>query len=129
MNKREKGTFYESLACDYIRENGGQILETNFTCRTGEIDIIAKDDKYIVYVEVKYRTDSKYGPAEAAVDFRKQKVISRISDFYRKKNGLGDNVAQRFDVIAISTSSDDATKVRWLKNAFPYIPSKTIRYY
>ncbi len=129
MNKREKGTYYENLACDYIRESGGEILETNFRCRTGEIDIIAKDEKYIAFVEVKYRTDDKFGPAEAAVDIRKQKAICRISDFYRKKNGLGDDVAQRFDVIAITACSDDATKVKWLKNAFAYIPSKTTRYY
>ena len=58
MNKRQVGTQYESMAVQYLTEAGYHILERNFRCRTGEIDIIAKDGAYLVFVEVKYRASA-----------------------------------------------------------------------
>ena len=121
MNKREKGTYFESIACNYIKENGAGIILRNFRCRSGEIDIIAQDGKYLSFIEVKYRTETKYGSAKDAVDYRKQIRICRVSDFYRKKFGISWDIAQRFDVIAMETDADGLLNIKWIKNAFPYI--------
>ncbi len=126
MNKREQGAYYENLACQYLEENGAKIEFRNFRCKSGEIDIIASDGKYLVFVEVKYRTGTRYGSPEGAVDYRKQNAISRVSDFYRKRFGISEDISQRFDVVAISADEDDAIRIKWLKNAFAYIPRRNI---
>ncbi|MCR5557024.1 MAG: YraN family protein [Butyrivibrio sp.] len=120
MNKRVVGDFYENLACSYIEEQGGKIIERNYRALRGEIDIIAKDGKYLCFIEVKYRRGNHYGHPEAAVDIRKQKQICRISGLYliSKYNSL--DLPIRYDVIALS-SSNDAVSIRWHKNAFSYI--------
>ena len=61
LNKRELGTQKELLAMHYLESQGMKILERNFRCRTGEIDLIARDGTCLVFVEVKYRTTDRYG--------------------------------------------------------------------
>lgn len=128
MNKREAGDYYETLACDYLRENGLEIIQKNFRCRQGEIDIIARDGKYLVFTEVKFRKGNRFGTAEAAVDYKKQNVISRVSDFYRKRFGISDDTCQRFDVVALDLDDDEALHIRWHKNAFLYVPKRNTFY-
>ncbi|MBE5845404.1 MAG: YraN family protein [Butyrivibrio sp.] len=128
MNKREAGDYYETLACDYLRENGLKIIQKNFRCRQGEIDIIARDGKYLVFTEVKFRKGNRFGTAEAAVDYKKQNVISRVSDFYRKRFGISDDTCQRFDVVALDLDDDEALHIRWHKNAFLYVPKRNTFY-
>ncbi len=128
MNKRTAGDYYEVLACDYLRENGLTILCKNFRCKSGEIDIVAKDGKYLVFTEVKFRMGNRFGTAEYAVDFKKQNVISRVSDFYRKRFGISDDTSQRFDVVAMDMDDDRALHVRWHKNAFLYVPKRNTYY-
>ena len=81
-NKRKTGEEYERRAGAYLAENGYEILEYNFRCRTSEIDIIARDGEYIVFCEVKYRSGTGSGRPEEAVDFRKQKAISKCAHRY-----------------------------------------------
>ena len=65
QNKRRTGTEYERRAGAYLEERGYEILEYNFRCRMGEIDIIARDGEYLVFCEVKYRLDARSGhPAQ-----------------------------------------------------------------
>ena len=128
MNKREKGNYFEELACRHLEENGAQILFRNYRCRSGEIDIIAKDGRYISFIEVKYRTGTKFGVAEAAVDLRKQKTICRVSDFFRKQYKLTADTAQRFEVVAMMQVGDGIVHIKWHKNAFTYIPLKKAFY-
>lgn len=116
MNKRETGDKYETLAAEVLQNNGYRILERNFRCREGEIDLIALEDGYLVFVEVKYRKDCKKGTAAAAVDIKKQKKICRVADYYLFKNRLYADASVRFDVAAI-----DGTEVHIIKNAFSYI--------
>ena len=79
MNKRDVGTFYEDIAAEYIRNNGGKIIKRNYRSRQGEIDIIARDGEYLCFVEVKYRAGDKYGDALEAVGFAKQKTVCKVS--------------------------------------------------
>lgn len=83
----------------------------------GEIDIIGSDKGCIVFFEVKYRRDESLGFPEEAVDFRKQRTICKVCDYYRMIHKMNDFVPVRFDVIAIKNSD-----IKWYKNAFDYIP-------
>ena len=120
MNKRVVGDFFEKLACSYIEDQGGIILERNFRALRGEVDIIAKDSKYLCFIEVKYRTGDRFGDATEAVNIRKQKQICKISNLYLISKYKSLELPIRYDVIAIS-SIDNAVTIKWLKNAFGYI--------
>lgn len=117
-NKRQTGAYYEQAAARYLEQLGYEILEYNYRCRSGEIDIIAKDGAYVVFCEVKYRADSRKGDPLEAVDARKQNVIFRCAMYYLAEHHLND-VPCRFDVIGIQgqDGSEDA-KVTYIKNAF-----------
>lgn len=98
-----------------MKKQGLLVIEKNFRCRSGEIDLIAKDGKYLVFVEVKYRHTGERGWASAAVDWRKQKAVSRTAEFYLFKQGYGLDTPCRFDVVAI-----DGDRIEWIQNAFNY---------
>lgn len=116
MNKRITGSEKEEQAKRYLENNGVKILERNFRFSRGEIDIIGLHEGYLVFVEVKYRGSSVSGSAIEAVDFRKQKQICKVADYYRKIHGLGLYTPVRYDVVAIQGES-----INWVKNAFVHI--------
>ncbi len=118
QNKRETGSIYEEKAKEYLESLGFIILEKNFRTRSGEIDLIGRDQDELVFIEVKYRKNKACGLPEEAVDFRKQRRICRVSDVYRMKKGLGE-VPMRFDVVA-----DLDGNMELFRNAFSYIPQK-----
>ncbi len=128
MNKRVDGARYEGLVCEYLEDNGAVVLQKNFRCRSGEIDIIIRDGKYLVFTEVKFRSDERFGSAEAAVDLKKQKTISKVSDYYRKKYGISDDSPQRYDVVAVRINEDGFMQIKWHKNAFNYINVRNMRF-
>ena len=100
MNKRQVGTQYESMAVQYLTEAGYHILERNFRCRTGEIDIIAKDGAYLVFVEVKTRSTLAFGDPLEAIDRRKVKKYRKMAEEYIIRSRLFDKDV-RFDAVGI----------------------------
>ena len=115
FNKRRLGGVYEEQAARYLEEQGLVIVECNYRCRFGEIDLIVQDGEYLVFVEVKYRHTGERGWASAVVDWRKQKAVSRTAEFYLFKQGYGLDTPCRFDVVAI-----DGDRIEWIQNAFDY---------
>ena len=115
MNKREVGSTYERRAGEYLIQHGYEIVEYNFRCRLGEIDIIARDEQYLVFVEVKYRKNTRTGSPLEAVNKKKQQTISRVASYYCLTHGYGEEVPCRFDVVAILKD-----EVLLVKNAFEY---------
>lgn len=115
QNKRRTGTEYERRAGAYLEERGYEILEYNFRCRMGEIDIIARDGEYLVFCEVKYRLDARSGHPAEAVDRRKQRTISKCALYYIMRRGLTDQ-ACRFDMVSF-----EGDTVTVYPNAFDYI--------
>lgn len=113
MNKRSIGSLYEDKACKYLESSGYIILERNFRNRTGEIDIIAKIDKKIVFVEVKYRQSNDKGYPEDAVTRKKMQKIINVAKYYLLTHGLFDDVNVRFDVICFYTND-----MKHYRNAF-----------
>lgn len=114
-NNRETGSKYERLAGEYLEQKGYEILEYNYRCKTGEIDIIAKDGAYLVFCEVKYRSDDRKGHPSEAVDLSKQRIISKCALYYMTVNGIED-VPCRFDVVSI-----EGEMIVLYQNAFDYI--------
>lgn len=114
-NTHEIGCSYERLAGKYLEQKGYQIVEYNFRCSQGEIDIIAKDGEYLVFCEVKYRSDEKKGNPLEAVSIAKQRKISKAAMYYVTTRQMTDT-ACRFDVVGILKN-----KIRVIKQAFDYI--------
>lgn len=115
MNRRAVGSEYERRAAEYLQSQGYRILERNFRCRTGEIDLIARDGAYLVFIEVKYRRDAASGDPTEAVDAAKQMTISRTASYYCLKKGYGETMPCRFDVVAIC-----GDEIRLVRDAFEY---------
>ena len=113
--KREEGYLQEEKAVQYLKQNGYRILQRNFYSRYGEIDIIARDKEYLVFIEVKYRKSERGGHPVEAVDVRKQERICKTAQWFLKRYGYNQETPCRFDVVAIL--GDD---VNLLRNAFEY---------
>ena len=117
QNKQQKfGERGENLAVWYLKQNGYKIIEQNYRSRMGEIDIIAKDGKTIVFVEVKSRRSIRYGSPKWAITPKKQRKISMVALYYLKTTQQTDTKA-RFDVVAI-TSNQDEPQIEIVENAF-----------
>lgn len=116
MNTRKIGTDKEIAAAEYLQNNGMQILERNFRCRQGEIDIIGRHGGYLVFVEVKYRKSLNCGTAKDAVDLKKQRRICRVADYYRYIHHYTVDTSVRYDVLAIQDG-----EISWIQNAFPHL--------
>lgn len=112
-NKRYIGSTYEKLAVNYLIEQGLEIILCNFRCPRGEIDIIARENEKIIFVEVKYRANLDYGEPEAAVNFKKQQRMRYAARVYLSKNGFCDDIACRFDVISVL-----GNRLKWIKDVF-----------
>ena len=113
MNKRQVGSNFEHEAVVYLQSLGYSIREVNFYCKAGEIDIIADNEGYLCFIEVKYRESEQDGFPEEAVDFRKAEKITRSAVYYMNKHGISDSFPCRFDVVAIL-----GKEITLIKNAF-----------
>lgn len=100
-NKRKIGNEYETKAIEFLKNNGYRIIDRNFYCKQGEIDIIAKNDNYLVFIEVKYRKDMDKGHPVEAIDYKKKNRIIKSAKYYMYKNNIIDGQGIRFDVVAI----------------------------
>jgi putative endonuclease len=106
----------EDLAVAYLVEAGFRIIERNYRCLFGEIDIVAQEGETLVFVEVKSRCSDAYGDPLLAVDYRKQKKISRISLRYLTEKNLRQRPA-RFDVVAVMLLPA-GHRIELIRNAF-----------
>ena len=119
MNRTDTGKCYEEKAASYLTEHGFTILERNFRCRQGEVDIIGIHENCLVFVEVKYRKNERAGMPEEAVGVRKQYKICKTSDYFRVGHSKYEALQIRYDVVAVL-----GEKIRWHRNAFPYLAGK-----
>ena len=114
MNTRKTGAEYEALAEQYLQSQGIKIIERNYRKRNGEIDLIGKNQEYLIFFEVKYRKTDAYGGALQAVSYYKQKKICRCADYYCIIHPWIQQI--RYDVVGITD-----TRIEWIKNAFSHI--------
>lgn len=117
-NRREKGAAAEQAACDYLAAKGYAILDRNWRCRSGEIDIVAELGRLLVIVEVRSRSGSRYGTAAESVDYRKIRQVRGIASTYLHYKRLEDR-EMRFDVIAIELdAARNVVSLQHIEGAF-----------
>lgn len=117
MLNKDIGYYGERLSIAYLKENNYTILEKNFLCKLGEIDVIAKKRDVISFIEIKTRYSDKYGKPMEAVNFYKKKKIINASKFYIQKNKLND-FFMRFDVLEVYLNYNMKFKINFIEDAF-----------
>lgn len=116
VNKREIGALQEAYAEQYLQSQGYTILEKNYWTTFSEIDLIAREEEYLCFVEVKYRKDTRYEAPEGVLTKTKMQRICKASQFYMRDKKLHADTAIRFDVVIII-----GKKITLIRNAFPYL--------
>ena len=109
------GAWGEALAAEYLRKKHYKLLASGYRSRFGEIDLIVKNRKTLVFVEVKYRENDKSGHPLEAVSVSKQRTISKCAFYYLQKHKVQEE-AVRFDVVGIL-----GNKIQVIQNAFDFI--------
>ena len=109
MEARELGRFGEERAARYLRLHGYRIVETNYSCRLGEIDLIARKGRYLVFVEVKLRKSGDFAAAREFVTRGKQQRILSTASVYLAQNET--ELQPRFDVIEIYAPQGETGKI------------------
>lgn len=99
------GAAGEAAALEHLRARGLRILEVDWRCRLGQVDIVADDAGTLVVVEVKARRSRRFGPPEEAVDARKRRKLRGLLEVYRRQSGRGDDPC-RIDVVAVLLGPD-----------------------
>lgn len=118
MNKTEIGNLGESIVCDYLIDRGLHIMERNYRCKLGEVDIIAAEGDTICFVEVKLRKSQAYGRPFEAVNRSKQNKIIRTALQYIVNNRKSDYMC-RFDIAEVN-NINGKYEVNYIENAFEY---------
>ncbi|MFV8782243.1 YraN family protein [Microbulbifer sp. SA54] len=124
MDTQAVGSQMEEAAAHFLRAAGLKIIERNFSSRYGEIDLIAKDGDVLVFVEVRFRRNNRFGGAGVTVDWRKQSKLRATASNYLQYRRL--DCPCRFDVVAIEYTGQHSTPmqgaaplhIEWIKNAF-----------
>ncbi len=107
-----KGKWAEQQAYEFLLVQGLQLIQKNFACKYGEIDLIMQHEQILVMVEVRFRSSEIYGGAIESVNLKKQTKIIRTSQYYQIIHAVEQML--RFDVIAIAADR----KIHWIQNAF-----------
>jgi putative endonuclease len=113
-----KGLRYEARARDYLLAHGLRLLEANFRCRFGEIDLIMEHADCVCFVEVRYRESLDYGGASASITRVKQRRIVKAALFYLSRHTRLAQRALRFDALLLQREADDRLGFDWIQNAF-----------
>ncbi|UGQ46461.1 YraN family protein [Massilia endophytica] len=108
-SQQEQGQRSEDAALDHLRLQGLQLVERNFRCKVGELDLIMRDRTHLVFVEVRHRRSRTYGGAAASITPAKQKRLLRAAQFYLMR--FSQLPPCRFDVVAL-----DGPQLTWLRN-------------
>lgn len=117
MDTKSLGRWGEERAAEYLCHNGLNVLERNYRCPVGEIDIIAMQGNTLVFIEVKTRRSLRYGLPAEAVTFKKQMKYFKIAQYYMKENGIKD-LNCRFDVVEVILGHDGSCRLNHIVNAF-----------
>ena len=118
-DKKERGNWGEERAALYLRLHGYKIVERNFCCRQGEIDIIARKGDVVAFVEVKQRKNADFGEAREFVTYSKQRRVIAAAELWLLKTGC--ELQPRFDVIEVYAPDGTKTlfpEIHHIENAF-----------
>jgi putative endonuclease len=116
MQEKELGKKGEEIALRFLKKKGYKIIERNYVCKLGEMDIIAREKDTLVFAEVKTRTSMAFGPPQLAVNSTKQMQLSKVALYFLKEKRLED-IKARFDVVAILLRPK-GEEIELIKDAF-----------
>lgn len=112
----ERGQFFERHACHFLVKQGYEILHQNYRYKRNEIDLIAREGNCLVFVEVKGRSTSVFGPPEDAVDAKKKARLKEAAEHYLLEEGLDNPI--RFDILSIERQASGVLRFYHFKDAF-----------
>lgn len=113
------GDKVETLALQWLLQQGLKLVTRNYRCRGGEIDLIMLDAEQLVFVEVRYRKNHGYASAAASVDWRKQKKLIHAARYFLMEYRSHQQRSCRFDVLATASYSEQHDpQWSWIKDAF-----------
>ena len=117
----KQGKEAEAACCDYLKSRGLKLVEKNFSCRLGEIDIIMTNKNVLVFIEVRFRKNNNFGDGLESITVAKQKKLRKTAELYLQQNNQYKNA--RFDVVSMSTKTQTMPSKQpytfdWINNAF-----------
>ena len=117
----KRGKDAEAACNDYLKSCGLKLVEKNFSCRLGEIDIIMTDKNVLAFIEVRFRKNNKFGGGLESITVTKQQKLRKTAELYLQQNNQYINA--RFDVVSMSTIAQTSNNKQeytfdWIKNAF-----------
>jgi putative endonuclease len=107
----------EAMACEHLLRKGFKILDRNYRCRSGEVDVVARDGEATVFVEVKERHGDAHGEGYEAVTFGKRRRLIRAARLYAASHGISETPI-RFDVVSVDWTSEKTPVIRHDEGAF-----------
>ena len=117
MKRRDTGILGEIIACEFLGKNGYDIIETNYRCAEGEIDIIARQEDILVFVEVRTKKSQQFGSPEESITRNKKERLRALAERYGQEH---ENLPDiwRIDVIAVQLdSANKLTRIQLIENA------------
>lgn len=115
ITPQEQGNAAELAACRYLEAQGLTLVEKNYRCASGELDLIMRHNEQLVFVEVRCRRTDRYGtPAETITKAKQQRLLKAANHYLQQRRC---DAVCRFDVIAI-TQVNQESKLKWIQNAF-----------
>ncbi len=117
---RTAGQLAEDQALLYLQKQGLKLVVRNFSCRSGELDLIMRDKDTLVFIEVRYRKQAQYGSSAETVTCKKQRKLIKAAQYFLGTQQLTDWPACRFDVMAARPDKKQPTSLYfdWIKSAF-----------
>lgn len=123
---QQQGQLAEELACQYLQQKGMKLLERNYHCRFGELDLIMQDKQNLVFIEVRYRSNQAFGTGAETVTSNKQSKLVKTAAAYLQQHVKLAKYPARFDVISMSgqlqhpaaSNELDKINIEWIENAF-----------
>ncbi|MHB1421101.1 MAG: YraN family protein [Bacillota bacterium] len=118
FDRKQKGRVGEEAAAAFLVTKGYRVLHRNFRCRLGELDIVARHQEYLVFIEVRTRSTSDFGAPQESVDYHKQARLRQLAQFYLSRYGLKEENC-RFDVVGVILNhSGGVSRIELWDNAF-----------
>jgi putative endonuclease len=114
----QRGRHWEAVAADYLEDQGLTVLARGYRCRLGELDLVCRDGRMLVVVEVRARAASSHGRAIETVDAYKRAKIVRATRHFLMTRREWSSAQVRFDVITFDATDSDEPAMRWITNAF-----------
>ena len=114
--QREKGRWGEQAAADWLKKHGWRIRAKNFSCRFGEVDIVAENREYLAFVEVKLRKDASFAEAREFVSYAKQRRLISTAQYWLALRPT--EKQPRFDVVEVYGDGGKIQRVNHIENAF-----------